>query len=512
MTGTENSKTSVRTISIPVAEVIEGGTKSEFYAAMRKSLDTSRRAANICMSRYAAIDTELWTGGKCPKLYEYKSIAGMFPGLAIVAASISRETSRKYFSDRTEMARGYRSLPVFRSWPFPLLTSAKMLVVSEGNGGELTAKIRLLGSDWLVKLSGGSSYRDQIRGIRTAVASDAICDSKIWLDKSGKAIVGVACELPKRERTNLSGTLTVSSAIDSLLTIHSERSDVPFVITGDRIRSWVAERNRRYQRLRQDRKSGAVRRVVNEELAMISHKFSNRMRSAIHEISARVLQYAMRRRVAKVEIDFTVKSFVSQFPWFELAGMIKWKCEEHGIQVVNKTMGIEEPTFDKPHVYFAYSPETGRVKIGRTSGTGETKGSRIETLTSAGCPTELIVLAIDCVPKSKLTAREKHFHAMFREHVVDFKTGAVRKEWFAADPVIRYLREVGWLGNAGNRSQISQYLDASCDASRDGHLQADGVSSGDDDRPAALAECGISVGDISACGAAPEVHESMILD
>ena len=506
----EAVKVSVRTISIPVAEVLEGGTKSEFYAALRNSLDVSRRAANTCMSRYAAADADLWSGGKCPKLYEYKAISGMFPGLTSVAASISNDTQKKYFKERVEIARGNRSLPVFRSYPFPLLRSVKMLVISDGNDGQLVAKIRLIGSDWIVRLAGGSCYRDQIRGIRTAVASNAIRDSEIWIDKSGKAIVGVACQLPRRERTNLSGTLTVSSAIDNLITIHSERSDIPFVITGDRIRNWVSERNRRYQRFRQDRKSGCSRKIINEELLRISYKFSCRMRSAIHEISARVLQRAIRKRVAKIELDFTVKSFISQFPWFELAGMIKWKCEEHGIQVVNKTMGVEEPTLDKPHVYFAYSPETHRVKIGRTIGTGETKESRLKTLASTGCPTELVILAIDCVLKSKLNAREKHFKAMFKEHKITFKTGSARDEWFAADAVIRYLREVGWLGNTGNRSQISQYLDVSSDASRDGHLQADGVSAGDTLRPESLAECGISVGDISACGAAPEVRESLI--
>ena len=47
-----------------------------------------------------------------------------------------------------------------------------------------------------------------------------------------------------------------------------------------------------------------------------------------------------------------------------------------------------------------------------------------------------------------------------------------QKEWFFAEPIIAWLREVNWLGNAGNLSEIMQVLDVSSDTERAGDLNA----------------------------------------
>ena len=79
-----------RTIKIKVAEIVDGGTKSEFYRDLRETLDLARRAANKSASLCFAADADLMAGGKCPKLYTYPQVSSAFPGVASVAASICR--------------------------------------------------------------------------------------------------------------------------------------------------------------------------------------------------------------------------------------------------------------------------------------------------------------------------------------------------------------------------------------------------------------------------------------
>jgi hypothetical protein len=159
------------------------------------------------------------------------------------------------------------------------------------------------------------------------------------------------------------------------------------------------------------------------------------------------VSHAKRRNVECLQLDLTIKSFVPQFQWFELATMIKYKCEDAGIEFRNATQQVVEPDVLKPHVYFKFSASTSRVKIGRTS---RNDGGRHGAETDA--PEELVILAVDNQPSTKLVQREKHFHSQFANW-------REKGEWFQAGPVVQWLRDVGWLGNAGNISQIAQVLD-----------------------------------------------------
>jgi hypothetical protein len=78
--------------------------------------------------------------------------------------------------------------------------------------------------------------------------------------------------------------------------------------------------------------------------------------------------------------------------------------------------------------------------------------------------------------KRALTRIEKNYHALFRDHQVSsvVKGRKKRSEWFESEPVLSYLREACLIGNAGNRSQIRQFLDAKHFASSDGRLKANG--------------------------------------
>ena len=452
-----------RTLCLPVAAIISGGTKSEFYVALRASLEASCVIANLSATECLRQDVAP-TDGKCSKLYTYPMASARLPGMARVVASVCRTIESSYYRDRWGIRRGKRASRSYRTYPWPLLANKSTTMLRVRDAGEwLEADMRMSdGKWWTVRLAGGSSHRDIIRGLRTAISTTGIGDSRIWTDRKHRAILGVCLDRqPATAIATKSGVMEVASAIDHLLVCTIDRDSTPFAITGDEAKRWQAESSRRQQRLRQDRKAGVDRRRCREAMNNLSDKMSRRMKNHVHTMSAQVVAYAVRRKVASVRLDLTIKSYIDSYQWYALATAIKYKCEDAGIECIDATQTITEPDVSKPHVYFKLAPLTGRIKIGLTT---KDDGSRHGAETDSS--ETLVILAVDNQPKTKLRKQERHYHAMFASHRL---TG----EWFTGLPVLAWLRAVGWLGNAGNISQISQVLDVSQDASRDGHLQPD---------------------------------------
>ena len=452
----------MRTIKIPVAEIVDGGTKSEFYADLRTTLDLSRRSANLVMSECVRIDTGLMVGGKAPSPKGappkslYHSINTHFPGACAVAATISRDVWRKYHDARWEISIGKRSVPQFRSWPWPLLKTSKFVVNAEA----ATVRLKLLRAnptddsrfrEYVVRLSTNGGHQRQLNGLRRA---EAIRDSKIFIDRKHKAIVDIACRFPAVTERAKGGTLTVSTMRDNLFVASRPSDKVPFVITGQIAHKWQLERKRRQQQLRQDSKSGK-RRALRKQKALAADKYRRRISTFIHESTMQIVKHAQRRGVASVQLDMTVKSFMPSFPYFEFGEKLAYKCADAGLQFTNATQVVVNPDVEKPHVYFKYSPATHRVKIGQT---GRKKGERHASATDSA-DRDLVILAVDNQPKTKLRKRETHFHAQFAAHRVCDGLTLSAGEWFDAEPILYWLREVQWLGNAGNVSQLKQVLD-----------------------------------------------------
>ena len=453
--GTEKTiKLPVRTISISVAEVLEGGTKAEFYSDLRKTLDVSVQVANIAVT--ACLKQDNLTEKYPPKIYTYPDVSKLLPGLTTVASSIAREVEGTYKADRYQMKIGRRSIRSYRSMPFPLLSNkSHRAFVLKAEPEYVTARFKLLSGNWLVRLAGGSNYRDQIATLKRAIADLSYGDSHISIVKN-KAVLGVSCRIPVRTPGNLSGYIDVvtqpaSPGSDTLLAITTPRSDYPARINCPEVRQWASESTRRFQAMRENRKSGVDRRRIREGMNALEAKMTARKRTLCHTIAANVVGQAIRKRVATINLDFTVKSFVKSFPWYDLTQKIKDKASLAGITVVDQTKTLQEPDLSKPHVYFKYAASTHRIKIGMTA---RDDGSRHGSETDSS--EELIILAIDNQPKAKVRDKEKSYQSQFKKYQVQLATAT---EWFDADPVLLMLRERGWLGNAGNLSQIAQVMD-----------------------------------------------------
>jgi len=448
----------VRTICVPVAECISH-TKTELYAAIRKSLDASRRVSNLAASECARQDDI--RDEKCKKLYTYPAchdpLLDAVPGKGAIVSALCRAVEKNYLQDRWKVQRGDRSLRNYRTMPWPLLQSQGHFKLID-DGEFLVARIRLFDGTYDVRLAGGSNYRDQIAGLRKSISIDGIGDSKLWIEKAGdkkhKAMLGISVKLPKKVEKERTGAVEVVSGIEFLVAMTIPRRQSPFVFTGEDVRIWKETSVRRNQQWRQARKQGADRKRLREQSRAFAEKMQRRLKTKVHELASQIVKKADRCKVATIEIDFTIKSYLKQFPWSDLKEKIKHKAELCGIAIFDKTQTIAEPDLDKPHIYFLYDPNAERVKIGRTKG----KAGRLESYYTF--VPDCVVLAIDNQPINKLVSRENHWHALFDNHRVTGRKEA-GNEVFEAGYVIKWLRDRGWLGNAGNLSQIAQVLDVS---------------------------------------------------
>lgn len=509
----EKYKGPVRAITVTIAEVVDGGTKNEFYTDLRKSLRLARDAANKCMSRHIQEDANLFEGGPMPEKWTtYGVISEEFPGVCKVADNIKQDVKSKYEKYRGKIRCGMSAVPLFKSYPWPLTFGTQLRNFTDKDGRIEATIVLCSGKTYRVVIKQGKGWARQMKILKYCIANNLIGTSKILLSKDHVAILRVACRVPAEQRRELNGELEVRTAIDKFAYALKDDSDVPFVINGDDLRRWLAERGRRYQRLREDRKADrVVRRRVNEQLKFLSQTFQNRIHTFLHQTSAAIVNHAKRRRYAKLTFNSCVRSYVPSFPWYEFKTMLENKCSLAGIEFVHVGVNYTEPDTDYPHVYFIYSPGDGSVKIGKTTRNGKERLAELQT----GRPDALYIAAINAEGK-ELSKVERRMHQYFKDYrqgfeTVTTKTGKKQKrksEWFTGEPVITCLREIGLLANTGNLSQIRQFLDVPEVTSSEGHLQADGDSLHQFVTGEVLAECVLSVRDNSTYGDAPEVTEA----
>lgn len=443
----EQQKHSVRTLSIPIAEILDA-EKKEFYDDLRESLRHAVRVANICVSNYVKQDD--WTQEKCEIKSAYPSLGDNRVGCSSTVSAIDRNASRAYLQSRKRVILGHESLRTYRSVPWYIKSQNFTLDVSHNEF--LALEFRLKDRRYRVRLA-NKGYEPLNKAARLAASLDNLCDSSVRINSRGVAELALSIRVKPRELKDLSGEMRVVSCTDSLLAILLEGSSTPFVINADCVKEWEEGSARKFQRLRQDRKSGANRRRIRAEMAKLSEKQTRRKKSLVHSITAQIIKKAVVKRVETILFDFTIKSFCKNFPWFDLAEKIRYKAGEFGIKVVDATEAILPPKVDDPHVYFAYSPVRDQIKIGFTQ---KADLQRIKS-GRTWCP-DAIYLAVQCTHPKKVKKLETSFHAMFQSALL-YDKGVAGEEWFQKEPVLAWLYEMRLIGNAGNISEIRQVLD-----------------------------------------------------
>ena len=458
-------KTNNRTICLRVAEVVNG-EKQEFYADLRETLHLSRRIYNMGLSECVAQDRESYTvDGEIPKKGKVGTYATIVKGKSFAAgftkelANVLKSAESKYSEKRFDILRGKCSLPTARSHPWPLLNNKSVKRMSwEHRDGNLYVKFRLIGKKWTVRVKSGSNYKDQIKGVLGAIK---VGDSKIWIDRKGVAVVGFACEIEaKTPVVDPSKTLVVRTMPDALLAIVRERSDTPYMISGELAKQKQAIKNGLQKKLRQDIKPGQ-KRQVRRKLSEFSDKWFRWCDTYIHEVTAQIVSFAIRGKYGKIELDDAIRSFLPSFPWHDLKTKLAYKCADQSIEFVHNPTIAFEPceVFDKPtpHIYFAVEldreggKQTGKIKIGKTKRTTHERMKEIPGETN----NEYIPIAVYESKKPRLSKDETMFHSIFADHRV-----TKDRELFRLEPIKTWLRERGAIEGPSDPVAISRPKDS----------------------------------------------------
>jgi hypothetical protein len=344
------------------------GTWEEFRAALKECWQASTQLANWAVMTLARRDVTRRPGmDKLPpmpkvELYRLARPDGMEVGDAQSRSCLFRAVEAKYRAARYEVVwRCERALPTFR-YPVPYPVHNQSWEARLGDDGEALVNLRLGGRRWTLRLRGGAEFRRQFGQHRQLVKGEALAgelavyqvETTDSAHRPGvasrepgggrRAVSRVMVKLvgwfPKREARESEGTLFVRTGPDSLLSYRVDDGDEVAYRhqNSDHLRRWVAEHRRKLDRLNEDRKrekrvSKRTRMRMTEAGEAWSRKYNDRLDSHCHEVSAAIAAFAERRRVARVVLDDTDKSYVASFPWAKLRLYLKYKLDERRIAV-----------------------------------------------------------------------------------------------------------------------------------------------------------------------------------
>ena len=330
----------LRALIVPVAQPLSGSWDD--LRADLKAVWTETTAASNWMI------TELYTrdirrNGQpkmppMPRVYLYPEARIKFPALpANSIASLEQATQKTYRSKRYDIVwAGSASLPSMRyPQPFPVANQAWSLSFNGANQPVISA--RIANQRWELRLKGGARYWRQTACLKKITSNAAIPGEAVFYRVTdGTIMCKMVAWLPREARSaTMSGTLFVRTCIDKLLVAVDAKDQRVWTYNADHLRRWIAEYNRKRQRLAEDQK--AEQRPVPSFAARrdaMTQKQHHRVRSAVQEIAASVALFAARRKIAVVHYDDSEHGFAGDgFPYFELKDRIKVKLDELGIEL-----------------------------------------------------------------------------------------------------------------------------------------------------------------------------------
>jgi hypothetical protein len=327
----------LRAVTIPVASPLDLSW-DEFGKALRAQWALVTEACNWMVTELFVRDDKSRDSGKLkpmPRVYLYPETRRMFPLLPSTScAGLEQAVQKKYRARRYEVVWTHKaSLPTYRyPTPFPVPNQAwsveledKAAIVSARIGEE---RIRF-------RLRGGHQFRRQMAAVHQIVSGEAQ-QGQLDIYRQGTSVMcKMVAWLPRGagKAADAEGTLFVRTDADALIVALNAKDDRLWVYHGDQVKRWSAEHRKMLDRLSDDSK--AEHRPVppfSKRRQAAATKYSDRMKSATHQISAMIAGYARRRKFARVQYDDSLQSFCPGFPWFSLREKIATKCDEAGIE------------------------------------------------------------------------------------------------------------------------------------------------------------------------------------
>jgi hypothetical protein len=358
----------LRSIAIPVVEPM-GEDWSDFREALKEGWVQTTAAANWMMTQLYIRDVRREGDEKMPPMqraYLYPEARTRFPSLAPqTVVSIENGVQAAYRKARYEVLwTCSASLPAFR-YPRPLPVHNQSWEPTLA-GERPVVRVRLGGHWWQLRLKGGPRFHPQIKAYRQMVSGEAIRgelslyrvrahDGKLSDRPSGdqKVKFTVMCRmvawLPRADQLQKPDEiLRVATADDMLLLARNSapisNPECVWKYHGDHLRRWAAEHRKLLQSLADDGKVHQSAPAFADRRKAAAQKYHNRTSSAIREIAAQLVSYAVRRGYGAVAYDDGARGFCPEFPYAALREQLRKKCSEAGLRFEQSFSGIDTET------------------------------------------------------------------------------------------------------------------------------------------------------------------------
>lgn len=341
----------LRTITVPIVSPDVHGNQEVMKAAW-KDLDEKLKDA-WKRSTYAAnwAVKQLWSGDilrtddmkKCPaypKDADGKSVYlyGMqsWEGWAQSAASVLRTVEQSYKKRRWDIVwAGSAGVPNVR-YPYPYPVPNQAWSLEQREGGEVVFSCRLPSGRTSVRLKTkdkGCRYR--LPALRHLIAREDLRGEAAIIRKGKQISVKIVGYFPKTER-ELSGDLHVRTDSLSFLVMLNSEEERLISRNADDIRRKLAGHAHALQRWREDQKLEVrnpkrLSRKRAEDMQKATQKMHNRLDDFIKTVCAEVVNYAIRRKLARIIYNDTERSYFRDFAWHRLESTLRSVCEREGL-------------------------------------------------------------------------------------------------------------------------------------------------------------------------------------
>lgn len=348
----------MRAVTVPVAGPVDA-TWEELRASLQLCWQDATRVANWAVSEMAKAEVPRMAGdvkmSTCPSPYLYPGARDLAPKLGTRSVIALLQAVEKRYRKRRLAAiwRRAESLPSYR-YPLPLPIHNEAWSLGRNDGGAYVVQVPLAeGRRFSMHLRGGDEFRRQLAMMGKITSGECPQGELSIYQRSGSSgdhrpngvgrepsrlLVKMCAWFPKHVQQGASGTLYVRTGNYTLWTYRVGEDGEPSVYHADQVRRWIAEYDRRMQRLADDTKHekrwpARVRRGMAMRRQAWVEKQHNRMDSWTHEATAMLAGVAIRRRVACVHYDDLDRSYLDHAPWAQLRDRLAYKLAAAGIEL-----------------------------------------------------------------------------------------------------------------------------------------------------------------------------------
>lgn len=378
-----NARYVVRAITLPVWGV-EGMKMSEFWRLAWPLWHAAAAMSNWASSELFANDivrnpgTERMPAMPPINLYQVAQVKAPAIWAAIPdkasAGAIVRHVEQAYRASRWEVVwRQKESLRSYKNTqPYPITgQSITLREVADEDSTRVVVHARVGGARHVLQLARGVRHARNNAMLQYLHDNpEMLCECALLVRKrGGDATQGTTARANSGgarskyemlfklagwfpvQRQEAAGTLRVHTAPDSLLVAVSPEGDRIWTYNADHARNMVSRHVaylNRVARLSDDRKAERRKpRRDNRELLNMyqlrADKNKRRLASLIHEVTASVVAFAKRMRVATIDYDGTDISFAASFPWRTMRTILEQKCRANGLDMHTTATEPDEP-------------------------------------------------------------------------------------------------------------------------------------------------------------------------